>query len=269
MSESEITIAYWAIRGIAAPLRMMTMFKGVKMYIVNYDYAENATKDGFDRSAWEIISKPALKEQHALMNLPYIIDNGLIVTQSHACMMYLGRKYGLLGKDLAEEVQCEQLLCEYMDFRNHVVDLAYDNGGDISAFIKKQTNASNGQLTKLNLWLERKYSSSFSSSSDPIFFVGDGATAPDFAIWEILDQFVAMAKFAGMASNPLESKLPYLFAFHVSFAQLPENARYLTSPLYALPTNGIAAKTYGATPSGAAWEFGVTEHTWRGSSGLY
>jgi glutathione S-transferase len=267
-SDGEVTVGYWAIRGLGAPLRMMTMYKGIRLNAVNYDLA-TTEENGFDRSSWYTDAKPALKEQNPLVNLPYVIDNGLIITQSHACLVYLGRRLGLLGNSPAAEIECEQLLCEYMDFRNHVVGFVYAAGGNIPEFIEKHVNAPNGQLYKLNLWLEKKYGAVVPSSENAIFFVGDSATAPDFAIWEIIDQFIAMAKFVGLAGNPLESKMPFLQAFHASFAQLPGNAHYLASALYALPANNLSAKTYGGTPSGAVWEFGMTQHTWKGSSGIY
>ena len=49
----------------------------------------------------------------------------VLVTQSNACMSYLGRRLGLFGKNTAEQTKCDELLCELMDIRNRMVGFAY------------------------------------------------------------------------------------------------------------------------------------------------
>ena len=39
-----------------------------------------------------------LKQLNPLINLPYLIDGDVIVSQSNACFTYLGRKFDMLGK---------------------------------------------------------------------------------------------------------------------------------------------------------------------------
>ena len=66
------------------------------VYVVN-----DKPEGGQDYSAW-FAAKPPLKERNPLMNLPYVIDheNGdMVVSQSNACMSYLGRQLGLWGNN--------------------------------------------------------------------------------------------------------------------------------------------------------------------------
>ena len=71
-------------------------------------------------STWLSVKKPALKAKNPLINLPYVVDGEVVVSQSNACLSYLGRKLGLWGGNEAEVSLCEQLLCEIMDLRNKV-----------------------------------------------------------------------------------------------------------------------------------------------------
>ncbi len=92
MSTESVVVGYWSIRGLGAPLRMMVMYAGVPLQAENYDVTMPA-EGGFDLSHW-FGTKPALKERNALVNLPYIIDGDFVVSQSNACCVYLGRKFG-------------------------------------------------------------------------------------------------------------------------------------------------------------------------------
>eukprot|EP01040_Poterioochromonas_malhamensis_P004635 gene4635-4967_t len=257
-----ITVGYWNIRGLAAALRMMVMYRGVTLKADNYDCVENATKDGFDRSDW-FNKKPEFKAKHPLMNLPYVMDGDMVVVQTNACFTYLGRRLNLLGKNDLELCQCEQLLCEIMDIRNQLIDYVYPEPRKSAADWFKAACAPGRGLDKLNQWLEKKYEG---GSSETVFFVGDEASAPDFHIWEILDQLCAMAKFYKIDS-PLTS-FSKLSAFHRLFGELPGNKRYFESKLSLLPCNNTSARCFGATPEGGSYVFGQAT-PWFNSSGLY
>merc|ERR1712137_756018 len=84
---------------------------------------------GWDVSSW-FSKKPALKERNALMNLPYVIDGDNVITQSNACLMYLGRKFNLVGKNDSDLAKVEQTLCEVFDLRNNCVKLFYSSAED-------------------------------------------------------------------------------------------------------------------------------------------
>lgn len=109
-----IKIGYWAIRGLGAPCRMAAAYGGIPYESVEYEVHKLA--DGsWSRSSWLTDAKPALVEQNAMMNLPYVVDGDIVVTQSNACLMYLGRKVGLVGKTADELCAVEQVLCQVMD----------------------------------------------------------------------------------------------------------------------------------------------------------
>ena len=155
--DNSVTVGYWSIRGLAAPLRMMAMYAGAKLIAENYDL-KCKEGGGFDMSAWKD-AKPALRAKNPLMNLPYILDGDVVVTQTNACFSYLGKKIGLFGSNELEASQCEQLLCEIYDLRGAMVGFAYGpSSSDEDAKVKTaNTYLLNWQLclliTKLQLLL--------------------------------------------------------------------------------------------------------------------
>ena len=66
-------------------------------------------------------------------NLPYIIDGDIKITQSNACLRYIGKRAAatgganstILGASAKEAAECEFVLEEAMDFRNATVGQAY------------------------------------------------------------------------------------------------------------------------------------------------
>ena len=246
---------------------MMVLFKGLTLKAENYDCVE--INGQFDRSAW-MNAKPELKKLNPLMNLPYVRvgESGRVVTQSNACYLYLGRQLNLLGKSDDELTDCEQLLCEVMDVRNNVVGYSYGRT-DISAekWIAS-TIAPNGSIDKLKCWMDIKYPAGLTDDSKPSFFVGETATAPDFHIWEMLDQITNIAKFNSLPDPFANSSLGH---FHKSFRNLTENKRYFDSKLSELPANNLSASNFGATPNGAKWVVGAGEEArfWKDSAGFY
>lgn len=257
-----ITVGYWSIRGLGAPLRMMVMYANVPLNSVNYDLVAKP-EGGFDGSLW-FNEKPALKAQNPLINLPYVKVGDTVITQSNACFTFLGRKLNMLGHSEKETSECEQLLCEIFDIRNAMVGLAYNsaacNKEGVAAVIEKVAGK-NGSFTKLELWLETKAA----AGSTTTFLVGDSATAPDFHLWEMLDQYTKLAEYYQF--SPFLASFPRLASFKQSFAALPQNQKYFQSKLAALPFNNKSAG-FGATPSGDSWKTGtVDEFTL--SSGLY
>ena len=267
-STPALTVGYWAIRGLAAPLRMMALYEQTPCMCKMYECRE--LSDGsFDRSVWLADAKPTLKAQNPLMNLPYIIDtdadgNTVTVTQSNACMLYMGRKFGMLGDSPGEQSFCEQLLCEIMDLRNQMVGFAYSPRGSSAEESVKFFSSASVILDKL----EAVRGGIAQRSAGP-FFVGTRASAPDFHAWEMLDQLAVVAKVHSLP-NPVAA-FPLLSAFHRDFAALPGNAKYLASPLHlALPMNNPSAKV-GAVPVGqgaGAWVPGQ-DFSWAGLSGTY
>mmetsp|Transcript_3299 Transcript_3299/g.3262 ORF Transcript_3299/g.3262 Transcript_3299/m.3262 type:complete len:263 (+) Transcript_3299:68-856(+) len=262
MTEEAITVGYWSIRGLGAPLRMMVMFSGVPLNNVMYDLIE---KDGkYDGSCWFSV-KPELKARNPFINLPYVIDGDNIITQTNACFAYLGRRLDLWGNTDKEVTEVEQILCEIMDIRNDMVKYAY-SPNDTHQELLNQITGKNGSFQKLELWLENSVKQGHSGT----FLVGNHATAPDFHLYEMIYQYTFLANCKGR-SNILET-FPRLSFFYESFAALPENQRYLQSNIgrvnpTLIPLNQKNA-SFGAQPSGDVWIPGM-EYDFNTYTGLY
>eukprot|EP01038_Epipyxis_sp_PR26KG_P004456 gene4456-6302_t len=261
-SFNQITVGYWGIRGLASALRMMVMYKGYPLNAVCYDVKYDSATGQFDRTCWmggEDSAKNELIKLNPLMNLPYVIDGDMVVTQSNACMSYLGRKFGMLGKNEVEVTECEMLLCECMDLRNNVVRFCY-GGKDENDARSLISSVATGTLPKLEAWLALKQISS------PVFFVGDGATAPDFHIWEMLDQLHAVGTHFGCLDEIAQFSL--LSAFYSNFAKLAENQKYFNSRLFKLPFNNKTA-FFGSSTSGDLHYTAGQDTPWHETTGLY
>jgi glutathione S-transferase len=257
-----IEVGYWSIKGLGAPLRMMVMYAGYPLQSSNFDLKINAD-GGYDGSEW-FTKKPELKEANPLINLPYVKDGDKIISQSNACFLYLGRKFNMLGSTTSETEACEQLLCEIMDLRNKMTGFCYNPASDaesVSALLK-DVSGSNGALQKIELWLKKEITTNNASGA---FLVGDHASAPDFHLYEMLDQYQAMARFYNLPSPT--ATFPLLASFKDKFEALPENSKYLASPLSKMPFNNKMA-AFGACANGEKWTIGMT-YDFGDLSGVY
>lgn len=245
-----LQVGYWNIRGLAAPLRMMLCYRDVRFE--NKAYCLN---EEFDRSVWLVDAKPAIKEKNPLANLPYIMDGDIVVCQSNACLSYLGRKLNLWGLNEKEIIDCEQLLCEAMDLRNSVVGFCYGRTGnpadpqESNAFIE---SAQQGILAKFELWLAKQLPQ---FGSDAPFFVGGHPTAPDFHIFELLDQLNLLAACRSLPGVTECIHLPNLKMFYDSFRRIPANEKYFSSAMSRAPCNNLSA-VFGSTTDGSQWQKG-------------
>jgi len=106
-----LTLSYWpGVQGKASILR----------YLLAYGKAEytEAHQDPTNYAKWLFEIKPALSQQAPLINLPYIqLDCGKIISCTSAIKRYLGRKYGLMGKDDSQQVLIDMCLDVLSDFR--------------------------------------------------------------------------------------------------------------------------------------------------------
>lgn len=236
----KLVVGYWDIRGLGAPLRMLCCFAGA-----DYEprlYSAVPTEDGgLDRSVWEA-EKARLAALNPLVNLPYVLDGGVLVAQSNACLAYLGRKFGLMGQDSAEASLAEQCLAQVMDLRNAAIPVFYS--GDLPADGPAHLDDVAGHYAKLDAWLED------GASAGRLFLAAASPTAPDFHLWEMLDQHTRFCAFYGF-EDPLRS-CPHLLTYEQRFRALPELRGYFAGPLHQLPLNNKSA-VFGATPNGGPW----------------
>jgi len=228
--QSKLEIGYWAIRGLGAPCRMVCEFAGADYDSKVYHYHLKSEEKEWDFSEWFEGKKPELQKKNALINLPYLIDtDGSIVTQTIACLSYLGRKYDMMGSNNKELCMTQQVLCEAHDLRNIAVNAFY--GGPSEAVVDFLTKSVPKSYAKFEGWLKHQTTGPYT--------VGETPTVGDFHLWEMVDQCELLA-FDHAKDSPLKS-YPMLKKLHDSLRAEPKLQRYFSGPLYNLPVNGPMA----------------------------
>jgi hypothetical protein len=230
-------VGYWSIRGLGAPIRMMLSAAQVNHWIVMYDVVEEG-ETGWSKETWLEDKEWIMKGYNSLANLPYLIDcrTNMVLVQSNAIMSFLGRELRMLGRSPPMTCRCEELLCEIMDLRNHMVGYAYNRNVDRRKEDAALLVAPDGPvariLDKLEVVLENAYPGAMDGSDELqdkresiCFLVGREITAPDFCLWEMLDQFRHLCSLFRMPS--LTISRPYLDAYFFNFRDLEENDPYL------------------------------------------
>ncbi|GMI37815.1 hypothetical protein TeGR_g14371 [Tetraparma gracilis] len=250
-----ISTGYWSIKGLGAPIRMMISWSGAPFEAKLYDVKMPGPDRKLDASAW-FGSKKALKERNPFINLPYVDDSSCLISQTNACFSYLGRELGLWPSSPSDVIMAETLLCELMDLRNSMTNFAYSGAfEDVRAdglALLANVSGKNGVLQKIELHFANKVCRDF--------LVGGVCTAPDFHLYEMIDQYSTLAFFLE-ADSPFEQpQFANLKAFYNSFAAHPRNAYYLTSKLNQLPFNNKGAR-FGSVPGGGRFEAGQ-EYEW-------
>jgi len=162
-------LAYWDLRGLAQPVRLLLNYVGEEFEDKKYECGEAPE---YSRECW-------MKEKHtfglAFPNLPFYIDGDIKITQSNAILRYIGRKYNLCGKSDQEKVMVDMMLDTAMDFRNGLVRLVYNpNFKTIKTAYLKELPAKLAAFDKF--------------VKDKKFFAGDEITVVDFHMYELLDQ---------------------------------------------------------------------------------
>lgn len=237
----DVTVGYWDIRGLAAPLRMMAAHAGAErcaLRDVRYSLSRKAD-GGWEAPDWFARDKPELSKRNPLINLPYLeLPDGSVVTQSNPCLAALATRLGLHGA-AADRVVVEQLVAQAFDLRNDAVRLFYDwfraeedVVEDAHAYLD---GVARGHYKKLDAWLSRP-----DLCRGGPFLLGAVPTTPDFAMWEIVDQNEMLARHLSRPS-PLEGR-EKLRAHYEAFRSLPTLLGYFASDAYALPPNNRMAR---------------------------
>jgi len=228
----KLVLGYWKIRGLAAPARMMLMYANVDYEDVAY--APSQKEDGsWDMSCWFADAKEGLKKKNALINMPYIEDQGKVVTQSNAVLLYIGRKTGLNGKTDDEVCKNEQVMFQCTDLRNSVVELAYPprDQDKLDAHFEKNLTTHYG---KFENWLVAHSGSAFLSADRPL--------SADFHVFEMIDQHELWAAHEGKKS-PLDT-YPNLASYYKRFQGLENMKSYFASDVSKYSINAPMAQTF-------------------------
>lgn len=222
---AKLTIGYWKIRGLGAPLRMMCSYAGADFESIDYEHTGGP--GAWDCSSWFDV-KPEFQAQNSMINLPYLKDGDRLITQSNACLYYLGRKFGLDNRSEDAAFVNDQVVCQCYDLRNDTVAHAY--GGrpeDSQAFLSEKVAV---HFAKLEGFL----------SNEAPYFCGNEPCSGDFHVFEMIDQARRLATERDLKSPlPGCSKLQRLYETMLSEPRL---AGYFASEMHKFPINGPMAQ---------------------------
>lgn len=107
--------------------------------------------------------------------MPYLIDDDIKITESHAIYRYICNKYRpeLLGKTIKDKAQVDMVMSVTQDLNNAAFPIAYDSGD------KEAMKAlAYERMAPISKFLSKKN-----------FIVGDYVTFADFFLFEQLEYF--------------------------------------------------------------------------------
>jgi len=113
--DCKVTLGYWAIQGLAQPIRYLLELTGVKWHDKQLTTTEEWTKDKTDL-------------KFDFPNLPYLITCGRVITESSAIFYYIpikAKQPQLLGGDEFDRIKVTQLLGVIGDVKSALGDIAY------------------------------------------------------------------------------------------------------------------------------------------------
>lgn len=262
--EPKYGLGYWSIRGLGAPLTMMLCAAKVSFSLFLYDIVEKEGDGvGWHSDYFSAKGKYIEEFDTPLWNLPFLVnrEEKRVICQTNAVFAHLGRECKMLGNDEVTTSQCEELLCEVYDLRNVMTGFAYGPSDDAAAVVQ----AAKKHFQKFEAVLEREAKK---GDEKVVHLVNGKFSAPDFHLFEMLDQFEAFVSFYKEEHNleDLFSDFKRLRDFKEGFAALEENQFYLNSWLHQeLPFNNCMAK-FGSLPGPKTYAFGASSKlaTWRG-----
>lgn len=223
-----LAVGYWSIRGLAAPIRMMLCAAQQDHIVYLYDCLE--CDDDSTEKPWSVryleTEKARLRDTYGnpFMNLPYIVDpqRELLLTQSNACLQYVGECLHMMGGTNVprQRAICLQLLCELYDLRDVMANYAYADPTPTTtreAAAAACVAAARAYWTKFEQHLLDQQLQQPQSRS--CFLVGDKFSAPDFCLFEMVDQFDQLGRSQELPDCLAD--FPHVRAFQTAFAELP------------------------------------------------
>ena len=262
-----VTVGYWSTKGLGAVCRMVVLYSGRSLKAKNYKLQPviNENNLTFDGGEWHNNDKIKLKKRNSLINLPYIELNNsfgeaILISQSNACLLFLGRKFDMFGKNEVDTSKCEQLLLETNDLRSVITsfaythfenkDLEYEAAKDV--FTKAFQNNNAGKIQKFENWLNNN---DFETNH---FLINNEISIPDFNLFDILDFYIEFLKYYNFVNNKDNKNIfnelgyPNISKFYNHFIQLPKMQKYLNSIFYTLPFTNKSAR-FGSGVNGETW----------------
>jgi len=198
-----VTLAYWDIRGLAQPIRMMLEYSGIEYEDKKYSCGP---APDFDRSSWFSVKNSLGLD---FPNLPYYKDGDVAISQTNAIMKHIARNNNLAGTTIKEQALADMAADQVMDMRNGFVRLCYN---------PKYEDMKAGYIESLPTTL--KALSDFLGTKS--WLAGESLTYPDFHLYEMLDQHKEFK------SDCLKG-FPNLEAFCDRFEKLEAIEKYMKS----------------------------------------
>ncbi len=262
-----VTVGYWSTKGLGAVCRMVVLYSGRTLKTKNYKLQPvlNENNLSYDGSEWHENDKIKLKKRNSLINLPYIELNNsqgdkILISQSNACLTFMGRKFNMFGKNENDASKCEQLLLETNDLRSLITSFAYTHfkNKDLEqlaaneVFMKAFQNNNAGKIQKFENWLKNN------DDKNNYLLINNEITIPDFNLFDILDFYLEFLKYYNFVNDKKNKNIfneldyPNIGRFYNNFIKLPKMQKYLNSIFYKLPYTNKSAK-FGSGINGETW----------------
>ncbi|CAG2117361.1 unnamed protein product [Medioppia subpectinata] len=202
------TLAYYKMRGLAQPMRLMLKYSDVKFNDKHYGNVDVDNVPEF-RADW-------MKVKFTLgldfPNLPYYMDGPIKVTQSNAIMRYLARKHGLVATDETGLVRQDMAEQQLVDIRyQFILGLVFATDFE-TVKVKYLAETLPKLLDELSRFLGTRQ-----------WFTGNEVNYVDFLAYEVLDWF-------RLFSPETVNKYQNLVQFLTRFESLPAIKAYMKSP---------------------------------------
>lgn len=210
-------LAYWDIRGLAEPIRLLLNYTGTEFKDERYEIGD---APDYKADSWASVKYTLGLD---FPNLPYYIDGDIKITQSNAIMRHIARKHDLCGSTEDQNIRVDIAENQLMDVRNKFVGLCYNpDFENLKAGFIKSVKSSIQQLS--DFLGERK------------FLAGDKITFVDFILYEMMDQHRIFEPSLLEPHNNLKE-------FLTRIEELPAIAAYKKSDKFkAHPINNKMAK---------------------------
>ena len=200
--------AYWHIRGLGAPLRMMLCAAKLNHVVHMYDFLEDGEL-GWKSGYFTEKATKFIPDYTSFMNLPCLADEDekVVITQLNACLYYVGKICGMMGQTPLEQATCVQYLCEIYDLRCTMTNYVYEGTGTAESVIE----SGKGHFSKFENLLKNK--------DKKCYTIGDSISAPDFHLFEMIDQYDGLQKSMDSSANLL-TDFPHVRHFFEEFSKL-------------------------------------------------
>jgi glutathione S-transferase len=220
-TNARFELGYWAIRGLAQPIRFLLAHAEVEISEVRFGINPDGSLIEDESPDWQD-HKDALSLPFA--NLPYLIDlerpDEIRMTQSNAIMRFLARRFDYYGDAVIDQDWIDLLQDEAYDFRNLIVDTAYTLDPDYEkAFTEFKSTSVPRYLNGFEYHLSnRKFQNCF---------VGSRISLVDFILYELIWQVRLM-----VAGSITVTNRPTLHSFLESFEKMPQITAYMADDNY-------------------------------------